>query len=215
MKIFNHSYIFIGICMLMLQLSCSEKKSEDEKQDYKTDLETRNRLVEQYQASIKPGPEHEKIKELSGHWRYETSIFQNNNTPPTIVKGEAFNETILGDRFLKSHSKDSLSEDYTIIGFDRRSHKFTMVRFDNWGTYYVTSTSRDSQADKKWENDIMTSGESEDPIFMTNQIYDMNIKVISKDEYLFEIIFHDEVTESTFKGVETKYTRLENEVQGD
>ncbi len=77
------------------------------------------------------------------------------------------------------------SETMQILGFDRRSKKYTLVAFDTQGTYSVSAA---GTMDPKTST-MTLYGEDVDPVMNMVQKYDFVIKVIDKDTHSWSIIF--------------------------
>jgi hypothetical protein len=96
-------------------------------------------------------------------------------------------------------------ESTTIIGFDRRSKKYTTVGLDTMGTYWVTAAGPYDESKKA----IVMYGEDVDPALGT-QKYNFVTRIISPDKYITEVIFKDLAHTrgaAEFKAVEITHTR--------
>jgi len=97
---------------------------------------------------------------------------------------------ILGGRFLVSESKGGSGpmafESMIIMGFDRRTGKFTTVGFDSEGTYSVAGAGAYDESRKA----IVMYGEDVDPVLGT-QKYDMVVRIVSPTKHIKEVVFKD------------------------
>ena len=160
----------------------------------------------------KPGDGHERLTKLAGSWIGTTQMFGAPNATPLILTGDCQNRMILGGRFLLSECGSGTAfssepmQSHTLKGFDRRHGRYTVVGFDNLGTYYVT-------AEGVWDSEqqaIVTSGNDHDPATGITQSYDIIIRIVSGDEYVVEVWFKNPELFSgheRFKMVEATYTR--------
>jgi len=143
-----------------------------------------------YMEMAKHGPEHKQLESLVGTWDQEIKFFMEPGKPPMTFKGTCQNHMILGGRFLVSESKGGSGpmafESMTIMGFDRRTGKFTTVGFDSEGTYYVAGAGPYDESRKA----IVMYGEDVDPLLGT-QKYDMVMRIISPTSYIKEVVFKD------------------------
>jgi len=143
-----------------------------------------------YMQLAKPGPEHKQLESLVGTWDKEIKIWMEPGKPPMTVKGSSQNRMILGGRFLLCEGKGGTGmmafENMIIMGFDRRSKKFTTVGFDTEGTYYVAAAGPYDESRKA----IVMYGEDVDPALGT-QKYDMVISIVSPTKYITEVVFKD------------------------
>lgn len=162
-----------------------------------------------YMQLAKPGPEHKQLESLVGTWDKEIKIWMEPGKPPMTVKGSSQNRMILGGRFLLCEGKGGTGmmafENMIIMGFDRRSKKFTTVGFDTEGTYYVAATGPYDESRKA----IVMYGEDVDPALGT-QKYDMVISIVSPTKYITEVVFKDPAHTHglpEFKMVEITHTK--------
>jgi hypothetical protein len=125
--------------------------------------------MEAYMELAKPGKEHKILESLTGTWNQELKIWHEPGKDPMVASGIAEGKMILGGRFVTTTSTsgegDMKTEGLHILGFDRRHKKFTMVGFDNWGTYFVTAQGTYDKSTKT----ITMYGEDEDPIMGVTQ----------------------------------------------
>lgn len=147
------------------------------------------KLMATYMELAKPGPEHQLLNDMSGKWNMELTMWPQPGAEPmkSTLTGES--KLILGGRFLQSSSKGMIfgmeSETMQIMGFDRRSKKYTLVAFDTQGTYSVSAA---GTMDPKTST-MTLYGEDVDPVMNMVQKYDFVIKVIDKDTHSWSIIF--------------------------
>lgn len=147
------------------------------------------KLMATYMELAQPGPEHQLLNDMAGKWNMELTMWPQPGGEPmkSNLTGE-FN-LILGGRFLQSNSKGKIfgmdSETMQILGFDRRSKKYTLVAFDTQGTYSVSAA---GTMDPKTST-MTLYGEDVDPVMNMVQKYDFVIKVIDKDTHSWSIIF--------------------------
>jgi len=147
------------------------------------------KLMATYMELAQPGPEHQLLNDMAGKWNMELTMWPQPGGEPmkSNLTGE-FN-LILGGRFLQSTSKGKIfgmdSETMQILGFDRRSKKYTLVAFDTRGTYSVSAA---GTMDPKTST-MTLYGEDVDPVMNMVQKYDFVIKVIDKDTHSWSIIF--------------------------
>lgn len=147
------------------------------------------KLMALYQELALPGPEHDLLKNISGRWIMETTMWPEPGSPPitSTLKGES--SMILGGRFLQLNARGVIfgidSESMSILGFDRRHKKFTLLSFDTQGTYYIAAA---GTYDEKTSTLTLT-GEDVDPIFKMVQKYDTVIKFTDKDTFTWSIVF--------------------------
>lgn len=162
-----------------------------------------------YMELAKPGPEHKQLESLVGTWDQEIKFFMAPGKPPMTFKGTCVNRMILGGRFLLSESKGGSGatafENMSIMGFDRRTRKFTTVGYDTEGTYYVAGAGPYDESRKA----IVMYGEDVDPVLGT-QKYDMVMRIVSPEKYIKEVVFKDPAHTHglpEFKMVEIVFTK--------
>ena len=157
-----------------------------------------------------PAEEHRRLEALAGTWDREIKVWMNPGATPIAGKARSVGTMILGGRFLKIESKGTMGgftvESLNIIGFDRRTKKYTQVGYDSTGTYYVTATGDYDPS----QNAIITYGEDFDPVIGGTQKYTFIIRFISPTKYVEEVIFKDDVHthgKGDFKAVEITNTK--------
>jgi hypothetical protein len=168
-------------------------------------------LMKKYLELADPGPEHQKLAELAGNWTFQNKVWMSpTETDPVVVDGKAEAKMIIGGRFLQLNGSSSYLgmpyEDLLMIGFDRRSSEYTTVRFDNMGTYWVTTK---GPADKETGLIVMKGGD-EDPIEGIALKFQYICDIKSKDLFTFSVVFTDSVMSQgtgNFKMVEIVYNR--------
>jgi hypothetical protein len=143
-----------------------------------------------YMQLSKPGPEHQQLESLVGAWDQEIKFWMEPGKPPMTFKGTCQNRMILGGRFLVSEVKGGTGptafENMIIMGFDRRTRKFTTVEFDSEGTYYVAAAGPYDESRKA----IVMYGEEVDPALGT-QKYDRVMRIVSPTKYIIEVVLKD------------------------
>ena len=139
-------------------------------------------VLAQTPAPGTPGPEHEVLQALVGDW--EVSLEDE-------VVGSATARLRLGDRFLEMElhfDSGPLGHAIYVFGFDRRHDVYTVVFFDDSGTYWVTAQGTD-------DNGRMAMyGEDEDPVMRSmglDKEYIIVLDVHSPDHISLETIFID------------------------
>ncbi|MEE8577964.1 MAG: DUF1579 family protein [candidate division Zixibacteria bacterium] len=171
------------------------------------------KMQELQKASMRaaqPGPEHEILKGLAGNWQQTVNLWMSPGTDPMVIEGTCQMTMILGGRFLQSKSVSGEGghkmETMTIVGFDRRTEKFTTVGFDTWGTY---STSAEGEYDVATKT-ITMAGTDYDPIMDHTQVYEFRTILTDKDNFAWEVVFLDKELAGSaeeFKMVEITYKR--------
>jgi hypothetical protein len=163
-----------------------------------------------YMELAKPGPEHKQLESLVGSWDQEIKFWMEPGKPPMTFKATCQNRMILGGRFLVSEAKGGTGpmafESMIILGFDRRSKKFTTIGFDTFGTYSVAAAGPYDESKKA----IVMYGEDVDPALGHTQKYNMVATIVSPTKYITEVVFKDpEHTHGLpeFKMVEITHTK--------
>lgn len=160
-------------------------------------------------AAMQPGPEHERLAEMSGSWNLDIRMWPAPGAEPMVADGTAENRMILGNRFLESRTiggeEPMRVESLVLLGFDRRIGEYTSIGLDTWGTYYVTAAGREAESGR-----IVLEGVNEDPISGTRETYQMVLRRVDADTFVHEIIFTDPVhtrNGEPFKMIEITYHR--------
>jgi len=134
-----------------------------------------------------PGPEHWLLEKLAGEWEGTTDIYRGPGIELANLASATSNEMITGKRFLLCRTrigpKNEL-ERVTVLGFDRRRSRYTVVQFESFGTNYVT-------AEGTWDpeqQEIVLRGEDEDPQLSSLATFQFVLQLAEDDEYSFRIL---------------------------
>lgn len=171
------------------------------------DEEARRRAMAQRALeAAQAGPEHERLAALAGDWNVTISTWTTPTAAPLVATGSATNRMILGGRFLSSETSatlgDRAAESISMLGYDRRSNRYTIAAFDTRGTHYLT-------AEGLWDagsRALTMYGEKLDLIANRTEHYTMVVRRPGPDEYILEISFRLPSGES-FRAVEVRHTR--------
>lgn len=174
--------------------------------------EQRRELVARMVGLNTPGEEHALLSSMEGRWHQTVRIWSSPGAEPSQHEGTSENRMILGGRFLESRTEGGRGampvEGLTIMGFDKRYERFTVVGFDTWGTYYITAAGGYDPETRT----ITMMGEDDDPVLGHTQLYDIVIRLIDEDSFVSEIIFKDEAHTKggdPFRMVEVTFRRME------
>ncbi len=140
-----------------------------------------------------PGPEHEQLARYVGAWDVE--ILMGSGAQAAKSQGSATSRMTVGGRFLQieyqtaKSDKDALDGMFT-IGFDRRHQRYSLVAFDTFGTYFVTSQGKQN----KMTGAIRLLGTDDDPTMKALGYTKEFVHVLDlrgPDEYAIEVRFID------------------------
>ena len=171
------------------------------------DEEARRRALEQRALeAAQPGPEHERLAALAGDWDVTSSYRSSPTAAPVVGTGSATNRMSLDGRFLLSESSersgDRDAQSVAILGYDRRSNRYTINAYATRGTHFLT-------AEGLWDagsRAFTMYGRKPDPIANRTEHYTIVVRHPSPDEYTLEISYRLPSGES-FTAVEMKHTR--------
>ncbi|MGD9690107.1 MAG: DUF1579 domain-containing protein [Phycisphaerales bacterium] len=171
--------------------------------------------MEAYMQSIKPGKQHEFLKQFEGTWTTTTKMFMDPAAPPMQTSGTATLKMIHGGRFLQHEFSGQMPmptpdgkinnipwTGLGLTGYDNNRKLFTFVWTDTMTTSLIAGKGSLDRTGK-----IMTCfGEMDEP--MTGEIgkaVRYTTTVVSPDKWTFKI---DEVLYGDpFTVVEVEYTR--------
>ena len=163
------------------------------------------RLQSLYREQAQPGPEHKMLEKMAGAWSQDIRLWPEPGAEPMITKGTIEWELLLGGRFLQGYSRLDGSDEVTgvsLLGFDRRSGRYTCLGMDAVGTYWVSAEGAPGADGEP----IVMAGRDDNPSLNHTQIYDFVLRWLDDNTYVFEIIFKDEIhtrgTGIPFKKVE-------------
>lgn len=141
------------------------------------------------QKSSLPGAEHDRLKELTGNWKLETTATFSPGSSVTFP-GTGTTRTILGGRFVQldttciDDAAGLKTEAVSIYGFDTRTKKYTLFGIDTMGTYSITAQGEYDAQQKA----IFLYGDSEEP-GMGKVPFRWTLKFVSPDEHVTTIDF--------------------------
>lgn len=172
------------------------------------DDEARRRELERrVQEAAQPGLEHQRVAALAGEWSLR---FEHAPTPaatPVVGTGTASNRMILGGRFLQSESVvqlgDARGEGLLLLGYDRRTSRYTMLGLDTFGTHYVEAEGPFDEG----SGAIVMYGEEHDPISRRTERFTVIVRVRGPDEYVQEIVFR-QPDGTSHTAVKITYSRM-------
>ncbi len=157
----------------------------------------------------RPGPEHEELAARAGEWSTVATLYVTPGAAPLESRGSASARPILGGRFLEVVSTGDFMgqpfESRSILGFDRRHERYTIVGFDTMGTYWVTG-----QGTRGEDGVIRMHGVDED--LTGAQVYTFEYELLSPDEHEYRVVFHElggRKFEQPFTMVSVRSTRVE------
>ncbi len=172
------------------------------------DPAAKQKMIENMMAMMQPGPEHKRLERMVGSWNVVTKYWMEPGAPPKSIDGKSRCEMALGGRFLRCELKGEFEgmpfEALNLIGFDRRTDKYTSVAFDTMGTYYVTAEGEYDTATKS----IRMHGQTHDPKLNHTEIYTMVWREVSDDQYVQEVWFKPTPEGQAVKVVESTCTRV-------
>lgn len=168
--------------------------------------EEQQELLARAQEIASPGPEHDLLASLAGRWLMAVKIWGPPGQPPMSATGESVQTMILGGRFLRAEASSGDGqqriESLTLFGYDRRLDLYTMVGFDNLGTYAVNAEGVYDPESKTLDLD----GSTLDPISGEVTNYRFELHKLSDDVYTLSLFFETPDGDDVLL-METTYTR--------
>lgn len=99
------------------------------------------RMQAEMMEQMAPTKEHEMLAKFAGEWNTRLTFAGEPGGQKVTSEGKMTAKMILGGRFLEMRSTGEVMgmqvETLTIMGFDRRFGKYTLVGYDTMGTYYI------------------------------------------------------------------------------
>jgi hypothetical protein len=158
------------------------------------------------EAACTPGPAHQLLEPLVGHWNAEVKMWMEPDAPPTVTKGTAKSAWTLKGRFVQQEfDGEFMGNPFHGIGFtgyDNVRQKYRSVWLDDMSTTMVTSEG-DAGSDGKTitlggDFACAMTGEKNKA---TRQVY----RILSRDKHVFEM--HDPARTGNSRIMEITYTR--------
>jgi len=146
-------------------------------------------VADQVQRLGGPGPEHQLLGKLAGAWSQEVRYWLSPGGEAMVAAGTGRNELILGGRFLTMAAAAGEgpmhTESLTILGFDRRGGRYTLVGYDTWGTYYITGEGLYDGATRT----LTLAGANRHPASGRTEEYDITFRWAGDDEVVQAVVF--------------------------
>jgi hypothetical protein len=198
--------IFYSLTVVFVITACSQNGKESNEEKLSPD-EMKKRGEEMMKA-IMPGEEHRQLKQLEGTWSFKCTMQGGKDNKAIFAgSGKTTNKMILNGRFLHSESvkADSLPLPIGLflLGYDRGQKKYTTTIFGEGGTNYVSTTGEMDKGKKQ----IHTSGSNYNPILKVNEDYDVDVQMLSDNNYQIVISFKDKMAKSTMSSLTIDFTR--------
>ncbi len=176
--------------------------SQEQRQMTKEEQEMMN-LWQEYAT---PGRPHENFKYFEGLWNGDLKMWMAPEVSPSISKGKAKGEVIMGGRYLimkyESTFEGMKFEGMSILAYDNARKKFQSFWIDNFGTGIYPLEGTCSNDFKE----CIDEGEWYDPIKKKNYKVKIITKKINDDSFRNEM-FITYPNEKQFKSMESIYTR--------
>lgn len=161
-------------------------------------------MMEAWQKSMQPGPEHAMLNNMVGEWDGEISMWEDPSQPPIISYGTVKYESIFDGRYIvgkfSGNMMDMPFSGMEITGYDNVKKVFFSNWIDNMGTgmMYVEGTyDKDS-------NTLTYTGETVDPMGNKMRVREV-ITLIDKDHSKFEMFM--DMGSGEMKSMEINYSR--------
>jgi hypothetical protein len=141
-----------------------EKPAEKPQQPPMPGGQSMEEMMKQAQQMAAPAEQHQDLAKLEGQWKVNGK-FMMPGAPPMTFTGTNDCRMILGGRFLRIEGKAQSaqpgmnSESLTVLGYDKRTGKYTLWGIDTYGTYSINATG-------DWDEATKTAtylGENEEP----------------------------------------------------
>jgi hypothetical protein len=122
-------------------------------------------LMEMARQMAAPAPQHKLLDPLAGNWKYKVSFNFGGQTGEGT--GTTTGRWIMGNRFMQFDAAGGVNtsggavnvESMSVLGYDKRTGKFTVWAIDTMGTYSVSATGDFDAASKTFT----LHGENEEP----------------------------------------------------
>lgn len=197
----------------MLVVGCARKAdmpAEDAQQVAEAPNPMASMTPEEMMAKVEeaatPGAQHEMLAPLVGKWKTEGKFWMAPDQEPTVEKGTAKSEWVLGKRFVKEEFKGTWNkkpfQGTGMLGFDNVKDSFVSTWSDSLGTGIMTS---EGNFDPMKKEIVMTASFS-CPITGGVRESKMITRILSKDKHVLEM-FDVAPDGKEMKTMEITYTR--------
>jgi hypothetical protein len=159
-------------------------------------------MTEEDMKVATPDSRHERLKVFEGEWTSTTNYYMAPGHPAS-GSGTASNRMILGGRFIEMKGMGEVMgmkyESLSILGFDRRTDKYTLVAFDELGTYYVEAEGDYNEATKV----LLLNGTYLEPNSKKDMSYRFVFDISDPNAVKYSVIFLD------MPGMPAEFTMVE------
>jgi len=142
-------------------------------------------MMKKFEEAAKPGKFHELLKPYAGKWQV-SAVFGAPGAEMTS-QGSATNEWVLGERFLKQEfSGDMMGQQFSGIGYtgyDNTSKQYQSVWLDSMSSAMFITEGEASEDGKT----LTFTGQAEDPMTGEMKNFRHVMKLVSNDQYLYEM----------------------------
>ncbi|RYY88071.1 MAG: DUF1579 domain-containing protein [Chitinophagaceae bacterium] len=190
----------IPAALLFALTACSENKPASEGQpvvasastEAPADVKAKTRpdsatQARNWQMYMTPGNEHSLLKEGSGTWDGEVTMWMAPGAPEQTAMMITENKMLMGDRYQQSTSKGNMMgmpfEGVSTVGFDNHKKKFISTWIDNMGTGIMTM-------EGGWDSTTKTinfAGSMVDPATGEDCAVRETFTIIDKDHHLMQM----------------------------
>lgn len=184
--------------------------SEEGKEKPKAEIpKEQQEMMEKWMAAALPGPHHEHLKALAGHWKQEVKMWPDPASPPSVSEGVGDVKWIMGGRYLQEDVQGTMMEGpfngMGITGYDNVQKKYVSSWIDSMGTGIMTSTGTCDGAGKVFN----WTGEYFDAVSGKKETYRMVTRVVDDTKHVFEMWSKNPQSQGKeFKMMEITYTRM-------
>jgi hypothetical protein len=154
----------ILVAVLAIGTSLAIAQTKPAEQPAQTPQMSAEQMMEEGMKLAAPGEQHQRLAKREGRWNV-TGQFIMPGAPPMKFTGTQDAKMILGGRFLRIEGKAQSaqpgleSESLTVLGFDKRTSKYTLWSVDTYGTYSISATGDYDEAAQA----VTYVGENEEP----------------------------------------------------
>jgi hypothetical protein len=181
--------IFTLVCLVFVGITYAQTEAE----------------MKAYMDYLTPGKMHEHLAISVGNWDYTQKMWSAPGTEPTLEKGTAKGEMILGGRYLQmTHEGNAWGMPFQAIqlfGFDNAKQEFLALWIDNMGTGFAVSSGKLDPSKPYLE----MFGSFVDPLTKSDMKFKVISKCIDNDHNTMEMFVYP--NDQEFLLWETNYSR--------
>jgi hypothetical protein len=189
----RRTYLFLLAVLIVSAFNTKKTYSQDDQ-------------MKAFMDYMTPGKEHQMLAKANGEWDCDLQLWMDPSAPPTVAKGTATFEMILGGRYQMSKQNSNVMgmpmNGINIVGFDNGKKVFVNTWIDNMGTGIMYAEGPYDEATQT----ITYKGKSYEPSSAKEVEFREIFKFLDDNNFILEMFMAGKDGKE-FKSMEAKYKK--------